>query len=346
VRGLPEKDVRIAGERDLSRALRALPRPDEISRTGALERQSELTKPAGSLGRLEELVIWLAGWQRTAAPRIEHAHCLVFAGNHGVAERGVSAYPSEVTAEMIGNFNAGGAAINQLCQLADAELRVIPLELDRPTRDIAVADAMTKDECAQALQAGIDAVPEDTDLLLLGEMGIGNTTSAAALALAAFGGEASDWVGSGTGVERSGLERKLQAVRAATERTAARDASAFERLRRLGGRELAAIAGAVVAARRRSIPVLLDGFVASAAAAPLEAECSGALDHVVLSHLSAERGHRRLAAHLSKAPVLDLGMRLGEASGAAVCLLVLRAAVATHNGMATFASAAVSNRVE
>ena len=303
-----------------------------------------MTKPVGSLGRLESLATWLAGWQRRSTPSLDRVRCLVFAGNHGVAGRGVSAYPPEVTQQMVANFEAGGAAINQLCRLAGAELTVIPLDLEEPTRDLVVSDAMSESECAAALQAGIDAVSGEADLLLIGEMGIGNTTSASALAMACFGGDADEWVGAGTGVEGPALENKRHAVRAAVERVEAAPKKALARLAQLGGRELAAMAGAVVAARWKSIPVVLDGFVATAAVAPLAVGSRGALDHVVLGHVSAEAGHRHLAECLGKTPLLDLGMRLGEASGAAVATLVLRAAVETHRGMATFAEAGVSER--
>ncbi len=336
----------LSGAHEIAGALRDVPGPDVVSRDAAADRQARLTKPAGALGRLEELAIWLAGWQGRERPGLDRVHCLVFAGNHGVAARGVSAYPTDVTAQMVANFRAGGAAINQLCRLAGAELSVIPVELDRPTRDIVVEDAMTEAECAMALQAGVDAVPEEADLLLLGEMGIGNTTTAAALSLATFGGAASAWVGAGTGVSDAGIAHKADVINAAVERTGRSLGSAFHLLRRLGGRELAALAGAVVAARHRSIPIVLDGFVSTAAAATLVADNPAALDHALLSHLSAEAGHRRLAECLRMKPVLDLDMRLGEASGAAVCLLVLRAAVSTHVGMSTFSEAGVSTRDE
>lgn len=338
------KTLRLDDAGALARALGSLPGAAQESRDQAAARQAELTKPPGSLGRLEDLALWLAGWQRRAVPRLDAVHCLVFAGNHGVARRGVSAYPADVTAQMVRNFESGGAAINQLCRLGDAALRVVPLDLSTPTSDLATEDAMSDAECAAAMQVGADAVPDECDLLLLGEMGIGNTTPAAALSLATFGGTAADWVGRGTGVDDDALNRKRGVVEEAANRVAGAERTAFARLRQLGGRELAAIAGAVVAARHRSVPVLLDGFVATAAAAPLEAERPGALDHTRVSHVSAESGHPRLAAKLEKRPLLDLDMRLGEASGAAVALLLLRAAVVTHAGMATFGEAGVSNR--
>lgn len=319
-----------------------LPAIDSIARGKAVSRQASLTKPAGSLGRLEELAIWLAGWQGTEIPQIAQPCCLVFAGNHGVTAQGVSAFPVEVTAQMVSNFENGGAAINQLARLAGAEFKVIELELDRPTEDFTITAAMSEADCCAALQAGADAIPDQADFLILGEMGIGNTTSAAALAMAIFGGAASDWVGVGTGVDAVGLARKTEVVTRAIDLHQPEKLSAFDCLRTFGGRELAAIVGATLAARHRRIPVMLDGFIATAAAAVMVRENPQALDHAMIGHMSAELGHKRLAQLLNKRPLLDLDMRLGEASGAAVALLIVQAALATHKGMATFDQANVS----
>ena len=321
-------------------ALAALPPGDEAAAAAVAARQDTLTKPPGSLGRLETAVAWLACWQGRAVPRLDGVEVLVFAGNHGVTARGVSPYPAAVTAQMVANFAAGGAAINQLARCAGASLRVIPLDLDRPTADMVDGAAMTPAEFAAALTAGHDAVAEGADLLCLGEMGIGNTTAAAALCTALVGGE--DWTGSGAGLDAAGLDRKRAVVRAAVARHAGLDP--LESLRCLGGRELAAIAGAIVAARQRRVPVLLDGFVCTAAAAALAVAAPGALDGCLAAHVSAEAAHRRLLAALGLPPLLDLGMRLGEASGAALAVPLLRAALACHTGMATFAEAAVSGR--
>jgi nicotinate-nucleotide--dimethylbenzimidazole phosphoribosyltransferase len=318
----------------------ALPQGDDAAAAAVRARQETLTKPPGSLGRLETLVAWLARWQRRPMPRLDDVEILVFAGNHGVAARGVSPYPAAVTAQMVGNFAAGGAAINQLARVAQATLRVIPLHLDTPSADIVTAPALQPEQFAAALGAGYEAVRPGTDLLCLGEMGIGNTTAAAALCTGLFGGE--DWTGLGTGVDPAGLARKRDAVRDAAACHAG--CGPIEMLRRLGGWELAAIAGAIVAARHLGVPVLLDGFVCTAAAAPLAVATQGALDHCRAAHVSAEAAHRRLLATLNLDPLLDLGMRLGEASGAALAVPLLRAALACHTGMATFAEAAVANR--
>jgi len=325
-------------------AIRAFRGADLPAADAARARQTQLTKPAGSLGRLEELAIWLSAWQQRHPPTLDKPLCLVFAGNHGVTVRGVSAFPSAVTAQMVANFAAGGAAINQLCKTYGAALDVIPLELERPTADFTQEPAMSEAECTAALAAGWNAVKPGHDVLLVGEMGIGNTTAAATLAAALFGGTGADWAGPGTGLDPSGVGRKATVIDAALAWHTRALADPLEALRRVGGRELAAICGAVAAARVRNIPVVLDGFVATAAAAPLYKIDPEALDHALAGHVSAEPGHRRLLQALNKDPLLALGMRLGEASGAAVALGVLKGAVAAHRGMATFAEAGVSGK--
>lgn len=323
-------------------ALDDLPPPSASARAAALGRQAELTKPAGALGRLEEIAVFVAGWQGTGRPRLDHVRAAVFAGNHGVAARGVSAFPVEVTAQMVANFAAGGAAINVLARNCGAELTVVPLDLDRPTGDIAREPAMNEAECLAALHAGAAVVAPETQLLLVGEMGIGNTTPAAALCAAAFGGEGADWCGHGSGVDAAGLSRKIATVdqALALHREHCRDP--FETLRRLGGREIAAMAGAILAARRLRVPVLLDGFIACAAIAPLIAARPALAEHCLAAHCSAEAGHARLLDHFGLEPLLRLGLRLGEGSGAALAVPLVRAALATHDEMATFAEAAVA----
>lgn len=324
--------------------LRHLPGPDNAAAAAAAAREARLTKPAGALGRLEELTQWLAAWQGRHPPRLSHPRVAVFAGNHGVARRGVSAYPAEVTAQMVRNFIAGGAAVNQLCKSVDADLRVYEMALDQPTRDITEAPALEESECARAMAYGMMAVEPGLDLLCLGEMGIANTTSAAALCLGLFGGEAAAWTGPGTGVGGDALARKIETVALAAARHRERLEDPLQALRSLGGHELAAIAGAILAARLGRTPVVLDGFAATAAAAVVWKLDPGLLDHCLMAHVSAEPGHRRLLAALGKTPLLDLGLRLGEASGAALAVAVLRAALACHVGMATFAEAGVSDK--
>ncbi len=322
-------------------ALDSLSQPDMAARDAAAQRQGQLTKPPGSLGRLEDIAVFFAGWQGVERPRITRGRAVIFAGNHGVVARGISAFPAEVTAQMVANFTAGGAAINALAAAAGLELSVVPLDLDRPTVDFTTGPAMSEAECLAALAAGAEAVG-DADLLVLGEMGIGNTTPAAALAAASFGGDAALWVGPGTGVDAQGLSRKAMAVTEGLTLHRAQLTSAFEILRRLGGREIAAMAGAVLAARIKRIPVVLDGFIGTAAVAPLASANPNITAHCLSGHCSAEPGHTLLLARLGLEPILSLKMRLGEGSGAAVAVQVIRSALAAHDGMATFAEAGVA----
>ena len=324
------------------RGLAQAPAADAEAMAQAAARNGQLTKPPGALGRLEELAQWYAGWRGDPRPTVEAPQIIVFAGNHGVAAQGVSAFPADVTAQMVLNFQAGGAAINQLAAAAGAKLDVIALELDRPTADFTTGPAMREAEVVTALQAGWQAVDPATDLLVVGEMGIANTTAAAAICHALFGGEAADWTGRGTGVDDDGLMLKTKVVQQAVARHAADCADGLDVLTRLGGREIAAMAGAIAAARAQRIPVILDGFICCAAAACLERSCAGSLDHAVAGHQSAETAHLAVLRALGKDPMLSLGMRLGEASGAAVAIHVLKCAVACHSGMATFAEAGVA----
>jgi nicotinate-nucleotide--dimethylbenzimidazole phosphoribosyltransferase len=321
--------------------LRAAPAADAAAVTAAADRNGQLTKPPGALGRLEDVAIWIGGWQGRAKPAIERPQVLIFAGNHGVTAQGVSAFPPEVTVQMVANFRHGGAAINQLAKLHGAEVEVVALELDRPTADLTQGPAMTEAETVAALLAGWNAVNPKADILVVGEMGIGNTTVAAALAAKLFGGTGADWVGRGTGVDDAGLTRKARAVDAGLARHVG-ISDAMQVLAALGGREVAAMAGAMARARVERVPLVLDGFIACSAAAVLMSVDSAALDHAVAGHLSAEGAHGRLLDRLGKQPLLSLGLRLGEGSGAAVALGVIRAAVACQSGMATFAEAGVS----
>jgi nicotinate-nucleotide--dimethylbenzimidazole phosphoribosyltransferase len=334
----------VANFGEIRALLAALPGPDLEAGTAAVMRERQLTKPAGALGRLEDLASWLATWQAKHPPVVNHPRTAVFAANHGVAARGVSAYPAEVTAQMVQNFINGGAAVNQLCASVDADLRVYEMGLDEPTADFTVEPAMSESDCARAMAYGMMAIEPGLDVVALGEMGIGNTTAAAALCLALFGGTAEDWVGPGTGVAGEVLANKIAVVERAVALHGPAMTDPFEALRHVGGLELAAIAGAILAARLARVPVLLDGYVSTAAAAVLHAADRRALDQCVVAHRSAEPGHRRLLDRIGKEPLLDLGMRLGEGSGATLAIAVLKAAAACHTGMATFAEAAVSGK--
>ncbi len=325
---------------DVRTMLATLPAPDAAAIAAAEARNGQLTKPPGALGRLEKLAIWMAGWQGTDKPTAEKPQIAIFAGNHGVTAKGVSAFPAEVTAQMVANFAHGGAAINQLARAFGAKLDVHALDLDQPTADFTESPAMTEAEVVDALRRGYEAVNLEADLFVAGEMGIGNTTSAAAVATALFGGVG--WAGRGTGVDDAGLRRKESAVAAGVELHKALLADPLQVLRCLGGREIAAMAGAILGARMARVPVILDGFIACAAAAVLEKAAPGALDHCVAGHQSAEGAHARLLEKLGKEPLLSLGLRLGEGSGAALAIGVVQGAVACHSGMLTFAEAGVA----
>ncbi|MER9068077.1 nicotinate-nucleotide--dimethylbenzimidazole phosphoribosyltransferase [Mesorhizobium sp. M0902] len=307
-------------------------------------RQDTLTKPQGSLGRLETIAAWLARWQGRDMPKLDRVKVFVFAGNHGVTAQGVSAFPSEVTVQMVANFAGGGAAINQLARVAGAELDVIPLDLDRPTGDFTQEPAMDDEAFLAAVSAGYDTVSRELDLVCFGEMGIGNTTPAAAISTALFGGGAERWTGRGTGVDDAGLVRKIVAIEAGLKRHAEALADPLKVAAALGGRELAAILGATLAARHLGVPVLLDGFVGTAAAAPLARLHPAGLAHTLAAHVSAESGHRRLLEALGLPPLLDLGMRLGEGSGACLAVNIVRSALECHARMASFAEAGISEK--
>ena len=334
--GLPFDDIR--------NLFALMPEKAENCVADVRARDAQLTKPPGSLGELEHIVAWLAAWQGKARPSVDRPLVAVFAANHGVVAQGVSPYPPSVTRAMMENFAAGGAAINQICATFDLGLKVFELALDIPTGDITQGAAMDEKSAAATFAFGMEAIAGGADLLALGEMGIGNTTIAAAIYLALYGGKAKDWVGRGTGVDDAGLARKVAAVETAVALHKPHLGDPLEVLRRLGGREIAAIAGAIMAARMERVPVVLDGYVVCAAAAILHALDPHALDHCIAGHLSAEGAHAAVLARLGKKPLLALGMRLGEGSGGALAIGMIKAALACHTGMATFAQAGVANK--
>ena len=329
---------------DLRAACLDLPAGSDAAAAAVARRQDTLTKPQGSLGRLETIAAWLARWQGRDMPKLDAVKVFVFAGNHGVTAQGVSAYPSEVTVQMVANFAGWGAAINQLARVAGAQLDVIPLDLDHPTGDFTQVPAMDEQAFLAAVSTGYEAVTGDLDLVCFGEMGIGNTTPAAAISTALFGGGAEKWTGRGTGVDDAGLKRKVTAIEAGLKRHADALSDPLKIVAALGGRELAAIFGATLAARRNNVPVLLDGFVCTAAAAPLARLHPTGLAHTIAAHVSAEAGHRRLLEALGLPPLLDFGMRLGEGSGACLAVNIVRSALECHAKMASFAEAGVSEK--
>ena len=328
---------------DVRAALSNLPSQNAGAEAAAQERNAQLTKPPGALGRLEELAIWYGAWRGTGRPALASPQIVIFAGNHGVAAQGVSAFPAEVTAQMVANFEHGGAAINQLAKAFGARMDVHALSLETPTADFTTGPAMSETEVVTAFATGWNAVDATADLLVTGEMGIGNTTSAAAIAHALLGGTAAEWVGRGTGVDDAGLARKADVVAKGLAANSDAGSDPLEALRRLGGREIAAMAGAIAGARSHSIPVILDGFICTAAALVLDRAAPGSLDHAVAGHVSAETAHAPMLDAIGKSPLLSLNLRLGEGSGAALAIGVMKGAIACHSGMATFAEAGVSD---
>ncbi|HTO28447.1 MAG TPA: nicotinate-nucleotide--dimethylbenzimidazole phosphoribosyltransferase, partial [Devosia sp.] len=307
---------------DVIELLTIVPDGDEAAVAAVLARDAQLTKPAGSLGALEGLVEFLARWQGRTQPRLDNPMVTIFAGNHGVTDQGVSAFPREVTAQMVANFTNGGAAISQICALHEINLRVFELALELPTGDITQEAALDDKMCAATIAYGMEAIAGKPDLICIGEMGIGNTTVAAAIYAALYGGSGADWVGRGTGVDDAGLSRKADAVDRALARHAGELDHPLAILARVGGREIAAMLGALLAARHQKVPVIVDGFVATSAAAIAHAVNPASIDHCLFAHVSAEGGHIRALAAMGKKGLLDLGMRLGEGSGAALAAVL------------------------
>jgi nicotinate-nucleotide--dimethylbenzimidazole phosphoribosyltransferase len=340
-----------------------VPPPDAGAAAAARARQDTLTKPGGALGRLEDLSVWVSSCQGQCPPRqFERARVVVFAGDHGVARSGVSAYPPEVTAQMVANIDAGGAAINALAGIAGATVRVADLAVDadplspqigahkvrRGSGDIAVADALTDDETARAIAAGQQIADEEVDagadLLIAGDIGIGNTTPAAVLVAAMTNAEPVAVVGFGTGIDDAGWARKTAAVRDALFRTRLVLPDPVGLLRCAGGADLAAMAGFCAQAAVRRTPLILDGMAVTAAALVAERLAPGARQWWQAGHRSTEPGHALALAELGLDPIVDLRMGLGEGTGATVALPLLRAAVAALSSMATFTEAGVSTR--
>ncbi len=359
---------------------RPIPAPDAAAESAARARQSQLTKPPGSLGRLEELACWLAGRLRQPVPDMPRCEVVVFAGDHGVAAQGVSAFPQAVTAQMVANFAAGGAAINVLTKLHECRIEVVDVgvatdaappagvrneRVRAGTRDLSGTAAMTAEETRKALDVGAQcarrAVDRGARLLIAGDMGIANSTAAACLICAFTGGEPAHIVGRGTGVDDPGLKHKVAVVQAALDRVAAcggrsldvartsadgelRSQAAFRILSELGGLEIAAIAGYYLEAARLGVPMLVDGYISTAAALAAVRLAPASLQWMQAGHRSAEPGHRVALEALGLVPLLDLDMRLGEGTGATLALPILRAALALHRNMATFAEAGVSEK--
>jgi len=320
-------------------ALADLPAADVTARTAVADRAAQILRPSGALRRLDEIAAHVAAWQATTEPAVRQPAVLVFAADHGVVAGGVSAYPSDVTAEMLRAVQSGRATVNALARSVGADVEVFDVGVGRPTGDLRHEAALSPEQLDAVAQVAVsavdDAVAVGADLIVIGELGIGNTTAAAAIAAVMLGGPSIDWVGRGAGVDDDGLARKRDAVTAAAARLAG-DTGPIEVLREVGGAELVAMAAACVRARHHRTPVVLDGYVATAAVLPLHTARPGALDHCIAGHVSAEPGHRRLLEHLDLDPILDLDMRLGEGSGALAAVPLVRMACAVVTEVPTF----------
>jgi nicotinate-nucleotide--dimethylbenzimidazole phosphoribosyltransferase len=320
---------------ELLRDLVAAPGSDELHRQAVIQRAARVLRPPGAFARLDRVAGWLAAWQRTDIPAVSKPAVILAAGDHGVVGRGISAFPAEVTTAMMDAIKAGVATSAVLAERLGVALRLVDAGVGFPTADIVTDDALEVERFEHLVALGRRTVSElDTDLLLVGEMGIGNTTATAAVAAALCGGESSGFVGPGTGLDEDGMARKRQAVRDGVARVGT--AEPLEVLRRLGGSEHAVLAGAIAEARVRSIPVLLDGYVTTAAAASLALAVPSAIDHCLAAHLSPEPGHGLLLERLGLEPLLDLGLGLGEGSGALIALPIVRLAAASVVDVATF----------
>ncbi len=336
---------------------------DAATRDKALARQAQLTKPPGALGRLEDLAVTLAAMQQTVKPVLDKVHIVVFAGDHGVANEGVSAFPQIVTREMVKNFASGGAAITVMAKYLDTSFEVVDVGTAHPPGDLPkVVDnriaagtknfceqaAMTPAELQQALEAGREAVRRGLQptlhLFIGGEMGIANTTSASAVACALLNKKGSELAGPGTGLDQKGVQHKAVVIDRALALHQLKSDQPLEILQCLGGFEIAALCGAYITCAQLAIPVLVDGFIATVAALLAVRINPSVADWFLYAHQSAEPGYKHVITALQARPILDLGMRLGEGSGAATVVPILRMALVAHNEMATFAEAGVSEK--
>lgn len=323
----------------LSRSLVDMTKPHQAAADAVRERAAQVLRPAGALRVLDDIAVHMAAWQRTATPTARRPAVVVFAGNHGIAAADVSAYPSSITAEMLSAVREGRATVNALAARVGAHVSVVDVGVDRPTGDIRFESALSPERFDEIVHVAFSTIDEVVasrhDVLVLGELGIGNTTAAAAVTARLLGGPVEQWVGRGTGVDDVGLERKVAAVQVAVARISnVRDP--LQVLREVGGSELVAIAAACARARHHHLPVILDGYVVTSAVLPLQRVNAAALDHCLAGHVSAEDGHRLLLEYLQLQPILDLDMRLGEASGALVALPLVDMACASVTEVATF----------
>ena len=307
------------------------------------KRDGQLLKPHGSLGMVEDITEWVAGWQGAYPPKADNITLSIFVSNHGTAEAyKISPYPTSVTEALVKSFRSDHAVVNQICKTHNIGLQVFDLALEMPTGNITEYAAMTETDCVTTILYGREALATSPDIICLGEAGIGNTTIASAICAALYGGNVSDWVGIGTGADQKMIKTKIEVIEKSLKLHESREP--LEILQCFGGREFAAIFGAILAARFERIPVILDGFPVCAAAALLHAVSADALDHCYVSHLSSEPGHEKLLERINKRPIIDLKMRLGEGSGAALVAPIFQSSVNIHNNTSTFDESSVPNK--
>lgn len=329
--------------KEIKKFLQHIPNRNERIKKKAIEHQNKLLKPKNSLGILEDLAVFFCSWKNSLKPKIKISQTIIFAGNHGICNQSVNTFPQEVTDQMVQNFKKNKAAINQLSKEVGSNLKVISLDLNNPTNDFTKKPAMSKKDFFEVFNIGFNSINEDTDVLLLGEMGIGNTTVASAIASALIGGNVSRWVGKGTAQNTKLIKHKISVVKKGIYLN--KNKSPLEILRCLGGKEQVAIFAATIRARLLKIPVIIDGFICTASILPLFFLKKNAIDHCIFSHRSAEKGHKLILNYIRKRPILNLDMCLGEATGATLALSILKSSLACHNNMGTFKNSGVSNSI-
>ena len=328
---------------ELVQFINEMPKIDQEAIDLVRKRDQSLLKPNGSLGVLEELVEWVAGWQGSYPPRVDNLSLSIFISNHETANNhAISPFPTSVTEALVKSFRSDHAVGNQICKTHNIGLQVFDLAIEMPTNDITLAPAMLENDCITTILYGREALSSNPDILCLGDAGIGNTTISSAICSALYGGEIDEWVGPGTGASQEMIQKKIEVIKKSQKIHPNRDP--FEILRCFGGREFAAILGAILAARFERVPVVLDGFPVCAAAAILHSISPNSIDHCYIGHRSAEPGHSKLLAKINKIPLIDLKMRLGEGSGAAMAIPIIMSAVNIHNNTSTFEEANVPNQ--
>ncbi len=319
--------------KEIQNLLLNIPGPDLVANSKAVSREEKLYKPVGALGRLEEISQWVCKWQARYPPRIERPRICIFVGNNGVIESNFLSLSTEVTKQGITNFINGGAAANQLAEMVDAELRVYEMALEEPTRDFTLGPAMLEDECVRAISYGMTAVDDGLELLALGDLGITSNAPAATICYALIGGDVEDWIWSSSIYENTNIDRKTEIIINGCNMNEKDMLDPLNILRCVGGQEISAILGAIIAARFARTPVLLDGYASLAAALILFKLSPNLIDHCLVSHISSGTPVEKVSHKMGKEPLLNLNISLGEATGAVLAINIVRAALFCHNGI-------------